>query len=274
MAFIHQLYFNFFFFISFLTFNNVISYSLSDNSTSSSLMRNRYEQWIAQYGRVVAPNAFTDLSNDEFLGRYMGMNVQLLESQNKTSTSTSTSNFAYNNSLITIPSFVDWRQQGPVTSVKVQGPCGNGRSLRGKYKIKTGKLVDFSEQNLIDCDDKSHGCPCKATTPIYTIKGSHNVGPNDGNALMAAVSQQPVAIAIDSRGHFSYYSNGIYDGWCSGNPNHAVTLVGYGKDDSTGKDYWLIKNSWGESWGEKGYMRLLRDDLCSIALYNPYVPIL
>ncbi|KAK9714565.1 hypothetical protein RND81_06G103700 [Saponaria officinalis] len=304
-------------------------------------MRNRYEQWIAQHGRVyenelekekryrifeenvkyidtfnsannksykIAPNAFTDLSNDEFLGRYTGMNEQLLESQNKT---TSTCKFAYNNSLISIPSFVDWRQQGAVTSVKTQGPCGGCwafaavAALEGIYKIKTGKLVDFSEQNLIDCEHNSRGCtdgsslhafeymqskgimleqnypyqgkqgPCKVMTPTYTIKGFHIVGPNDGNALMAAVSQQPVVIAIDSRGYFPHYSSGIYDGGCSYNPNHSVTLVGYGKDDQTGKDYWLVKNSWGESWGEKGYMRLLREvDLCPIGLYYPYVPIL
>ena len=45
---------------------------------------------------------------------------------------------------------------------------------------------------------------------------------------------------------------------CGTSINHAVVLIGYGTDLATGKDYWLVRNSWGTSWGEAGYIRLLR----------------
>lgn len=77
---------------------------------------------------------------------------------------------------------------------------------------------------------------------------------------MAAVAQQPVAVAINSRSaDFFFYKSGILSNpACSTAVNHAVTLIGYGTDAVTGKDYWLLKNSFGTSWGEKGFFRVLR----------------
>jgi len=82
------------------------------------------------------------------------------------------------------------------------------------------------------------------------------VGKNE-SAMVAALNDiGPLSIAVDAT-YWSYYSSGIYDSSCStSRMNHGVLLVGYGKEGQ--KDYWIIKNSWGTSWGEKGFMRLIR----------------
>lgn len=84
---------------------------------------------------------------------------------------------------------------------------------------------------------------------------------NDPVALLNAVVKQPVSIAMaSSSGPFMGYKSGVLDSkYCGTNVNHALLLVGYGTDAASGKDFWLVKNSWGTSWGEKGYVRVLRD---------------
>ena len=86
------------------------------------------------------------------------------------------------------------------------------------------------------------------------------------------VKNGPMAVAFEVYNDFMAYKGGIYkhtgltDGF---NPfeitNHAVLLVGYGEDETSGTKFWIVKNSWGESWGEKGYFRIRRGtDECSI----------
>jgi len=71
------------------------------------------------------------------------------------------------------------------------------------------------------------------------------------------------------------YSSGVFTGECDQTkPNHVVTAIGYGTADD-GTKYWLVKNSWGESWGESGYMRIQRDvdsqeGMCGIAKRASY----
>lgn len=80
---------------------------------------------------------------------------------------------------------------------------------------------------------------------------------------MNAVAKQPLSIAIaSSTGTFAFYKSGVLDTKsCGTGINHAVVLVGYGTDSATGKDYWLVKNSWGVGWGEQGYIRVKRDSV-------------
>ncbi|KAL9233969.1 hypothetical protein vseg_008899 [Gypsophila vaccaria] len=174
-------------------------------------------------------------------------------------------------------------------------------ALEGIYKIVKGNLISFSEQNLIDCVYNNGGCTggntyfaytymiikgitseesypyegkqgiCRHTWPVTTISNIHFVDQNDVNALLAAVNQQPVSIVMDFKG-LRHYKGGVYKGGCSHEPNHAVLIIGYGTSDD-GDAYWLIKNSWGKSWGEEGYMKLLKDQvLCPI--FGPKIPIL
>lgn len=93
--------------------------------------------------------------------------------------------------------------------------------------------------------------------PVAGITGYHQVPQNDAEALMRAVLVNPVAVSV-AASNWRLYDTGIFDGCSTERPiiNHAVVLMGYGEDD--GNHYWLVRNSWGLSWGEVGYIRLQR----------------
>eukprot|EP00178_Gracilaria_changii_P004920 TRINITY_DN17995_c1_g1_i2.p1 TRINITY_DN17995_c1_g1~~TRINITY_DN17995_c1_g1_i2.p1 ORF type:complete len:104 (+),score=13.96 TRINITY_DN17995_c1_g1_i2:26-313(+) len=92
--------------------------------------------------------------------------------------------------------------------------------------------------------------------------------------MKAAIAQQPVSIAIEAdQFAFQYYSGGVLTGSCGTNLDHGVLAVGYGTDNGT--KFWKVKNSWGPSWGEEGYIRIERVDgtaagKCGIALSASY----
>lgn len=98
---------------------------------------------------------------------------------------------------------------------------------------------------------------------------------NSESTLVQAVANQPVSVAIEASGSdFQHYSSGVFNGPCGTRLDHGVTVVGYGTTDD-GTKYWLVKNSWGSSWGEEGYIRMQRDikapeGLCGIAMQASY----
>lgn len=96
--------------------------------------------------------------------------------------------------------------------------------------------------------------------PVATIDGYVQLPENNYSALMNAVATLgPIAISVDAS-LWSSYESGVFDGCNQKNPDidHAVVLVGYGTDETTGQDYWLVRNSWSPGWGEKGYIKVLR----------------
>ncbi|VAH35662.1 unnamed protein product [Triticum turgidum subsp. durum] len=95
----------------------------------------------------------------------------------------------------------------------------------------------------------------------------------DEGALQELVASQPVAVSVEADLDFHHYMSGVYTGSssCGQNLNHFVTVVGYGTDGG-GQEYWLVKNQWGTTWGEGGYMRLTRGNggNCGMATYAYY----
>jgi C1A family cysteine protease len=200
----------------------------------------------------------------------------------------------------TVPSQIDWRTKGAVTPVKNQGQCGSCWSfsttgaMEGAYFIKTGQLVSFSEEQLVSCDKTDSACNgglmdnafnwiknnnglCRESTYPYNsgdgiVNSCHpcNNEPNSSitshvdvekttKALELAVSRQPVSIAIEAdKQSFQFYKSGVYRASCGTSLDHGVLVVGYGSED--GVDYWIVKNSWGDQWGDKGYIKILKKD--------------
>ncbi|KAI4296899.1 hypothetical protein L6164_036819 [Bauhinia variegata] len=300
-----------------------------------------YEEWMAKHGRTYANNAekgkrfkifienlkfienfnnagnnsykmglnmYSDLTPEEFIASHTGLRVPSLPKSSKVATLRPLN-------LDDVPASMDWRKKGAVTPIKNQGQCGScwafsaAAAVEGITRIKTGKLIPLSEQQLLDCSTNwgNHGCQggwpdnafeyiidnhglasetsypyqgtvgtCRGSvvSAAARISGYQRVPANNEGQLLQAVAMQPVSVVIAINNDFQNYARGIFTGQCGTQLNHAVTLVGYGTGDD-GTKYWLIKNSWGQSWGEGGYMRMLRDSgspggLCGIAKAASY----
>jgi cathepsin L len=196
---------------------------------------------------------------------------------------------------------------GPVLNQGQCGSCwafSAAGALEAQYYNKTKTYVQLSEQNLVDCTaylgnyecgggayqyafeyvmdvgidslvsypytGLNGTCAYVASESVTTDNGWYDVETDNELALQQAVALTgPVSVAVDaSHESFQLYSSGVYaPTYCSAsNLDHAVLAVGYGTT-SSGQDYWLLKNSWGTSWGINGYMMMERNvNMCGIAM--------
>ncbi|KAM7251883.1 hypothetical protein ACFE04_023766 [Oxalis oulophora] len=116
--------------------------------------------------------------------------------------------------------------------------------------------------------------PIRKNAKVVTIDGYEDVPENDEKSLKKAVAHQPVSVAIEAGGReFQLYTTGVFTGRCGTALDHGVVAVGYGTEN--GKDYWLVRNSWGSNWGESGYIKMERNvanntGKCGIAIEPSY----
>ena len=156
-----------------------------------------------------------------------------------------------------------------------------------------GGLMDYAFQFVIDnkgiCAEADYPYKMKDEKCVKTCKTVSTISafadvdfdakhPGDETALMAAVNIGPVSIAIEAdKPIFQLYTGGVITDTkaCGGakpdDLDHGVLIVGYGTDATTNADYWLVKNSWGPKWGEKGYVRLIRNmNMCGLNFAASY----
>ena len=124
---------------------------------------------------------------------------------------------------------------------------------------KTDGLCVESDYPYTSGTTKSAG-DCETTCSVVAdsdITSYHDVDANSDSAMMNALAQQPVSIAIQAdQKDFQLYSSGVFTGSCGTQLDHGVLTVGYGTEG--GEDYYLVKNSWSEGWGDSGYIKLGR----------------
>jgi C1A family cysteine protease len=243
-------------------------------------------------GWRMAVNKFADLTSEEFVSLYVGHGFRV---SRRGGLNVDVKHLRYD--FKALPSSVDWTKKGAVTAVKDQGQCGScwafstTGSVEGAWFLKNRTLVSLSEQQLVDCSvpQGNQGCngglmdygfqyiidnkgltsealyPYTATGPNTCINRSvvskiseyKDVPANSETALMSAISQQPVSVAVEAdQSSFQFYSSGVLTKACGTNLDHGVLAVGYGTVG--GQDYYLVKNSWGTDWGAKGYIMLGR----------------
>lgn len=244
------------------------------------------EQGSAVYGAT----KFADLTENEFK-KYVGKKWDLNANKNMKK--------AYVQ-IKDIPVSFDWRDHNAVTEVKNQGSCGScwafstTGNIEGQWAIQKKQLISLSEQELVDCDKLDEGCngglPTNAYKEIERLGGleteskykydgkdekcvfnrsdvrvyindSISISSNETEMAVWLFENGPISIGINAF-VMQFYMGGISHPWkflCSPKDlDHGVLIVGYGVEGS--KPYWIVKNSWGPDWGEKGYYLVYRGD--------------
>ncbi|BFZ16155.1 hypothetical protein BsWGS_19196 [Bradybaena similaris] len=263
-----------------------------------------YAQGLSSYYQ--GENQFTDMTLQEFVKVMNGLKVNKKLNPGDYQTGLYKNTLPADVDWRTKGYVTEIKNQGQCGSCWAFSTTG---SVEGQHFKAAGKLVSLSESNLVDCSQKygnqgcdgglmddafkyiihnkgidteksypykpeDEKCKFKKADVGATISSYKDVTSGSEDDLQKAVAEiGPISVGIDaSQDSFQSYSGGIYDEpACSTTDlDHGVLAVGYGVKD--GKDYWIVKNSWGTSWGEKGYILMSRNkkNQCGIATQASY----
>lgn len=254
-------------------------------NSNDETMRQKYDDNVRQIEEL---NADPEQTATFAVNQFSGMTYEEFAAQYLTATPLGDSDMPNLGSIeesdVTL-SDVDWS----VTPVKDQGSCGSCwafgtmGAIEHVHKINTGATVNLAEQQLVDCDTRSNGCSggrpdwamsylagksiyttssypytardgtCKSGTASGVTIGGYKTVTKSDSGLASALGSSAVTVMVYADSTFQHYSSGILSGvstTCS--LNHAVLATGYGSN------FWKIKNSWGTSWGEGGFIRFER----------------
>lgn len=235
-------------------------------------------------------NSFADQTNEEFKSKFLGYKMidrSLLRSRNQVGAVNTTGlpssvDFRLKNAVTPV------KNQGQCGACWAFSTTG---ATEGAHALATGKLVSLSEQQLVDCSSAQGNAGCNGglmdqgfqyiitnqgicTEDAYpysaadgtcassscqtaaTISSFVDVTPNSETSLLAAAAGRPISIAIEAdQNAFQFYTSGVLnDASCGTSLDHGVLIVGY--NIAASPAYWIVKNSWGNTWGEQGYIRI------------------
>lgn len=256
-------------------------------------------------------NSFSDITQEEFKTRFIhthtdfNKNILLCQQYNMKNISTP-DHFDWR----TVPNVVS-----PVKNQAQCGSCwafSTVEALESLYYIKTNNSILLSPQELVDCSSTfgNNGCNGGLMTSAFeyiiannglcseadipylaiddvcnlsnckikyaNINNCYTINRGDQLAMKEIVSLQPISVAIEADTFlFQFYSDGIITGQdCGQNIDHAVVVVGYGTQNNI--NYWIVRNSWGESWGQNGYVLIEKNDsndddgVCGIGIASSF----
>lgn len=244
---------------------------------------------LARFGVTI----FSDQTEQEMLARMGDMNVDVESTPVEYATETTTPN-----------GDIDWTKY--MQPIQNQGSCGScwafaaTATFEAWSNLKSGDKTKYSEQELVDCVSACSGCNgglahlgydwlsttsgsfCTSTSYPYqarqgTCKASscggkakdkgHGMAASNEGAILKQLEKGPISISVDA-GVWHSYQGGILTS-CGQTTNHAVVIAGF--KDNGANSYYIVRNSWGPSWGEKGYIYLkYNTNICNITRRPSY----
>ncbi|XP_062815127.1 procathepsin L isoform X1 [Anolis carolinensis] len=154
--------------------------------------------------------------------------------------------------------------------------CRGGYITKAFEYVRENGGID-SEQDYPYLEQEASGCRYNAQARVANCSSLVRIQSGSEEALEHAVATVgPVSVAVDAQSFFfHFYKSGVFSSsWCGQRVNHAMLAVGYGVNQAGGAniDYWILKNSWTENWGEGGYMRLVKGagNHCGVANQASY----